>query len=55
MNTILRLFYSFMLAWLRFDLAVARSTGRNPANIQQLQREISEYERLLFQLDWSLK
>ena len=55
MNTLLRSFYSFMLAWLRFDLAVARSTDRNPANSQQLQREISEYERLLFQLEWSLK
>lgn len=55
MNTLLRSFYSFMLAWLRFDLAAARSTGRNLAHIQQLQREISEYERLLFQLEWSLK
>lgn len=55
MNALLRFFYTFILAWLRFDLAVARSTGRNPANIQQLQREISEYERLLFQLEWSLK
>ena len=37
-------FYRFMLWCLRHEIIIARSTGRNPANIQQLQREISDLE-----------
>ena len=41
-------FYRFMIAMLTLELAIARGTGRNPANVQQLQCELNEYELLLF-------
>lgn len=43
--------YRFMLAWNALDLQVARSTGRNPANIAQLVRERDQYESLLLKLE----
>ena len=44
-------FYRFMLWCLRHEIIIARSTGRNPANIQQLQREISELELKQWELE----
>ena len=44
-------FYRFMLWCLRHEIVIARSTGRNPANIQQLQREISELELKQWELE----
>jgi hypothetical protein len=41
-------FYRFMIWSITLELAIARSTGRNPANVQQLQCELNEYELLLF-------
>lgn len=43
----MRLFYSILLAWSEFDLAVAISTGRNPSNIEQLRRDCDKWERAL--------
>ena len=45
---VMKHFYAFMLWMTRFDLAIARSTGRNPANIAQLQREELVWERELW-------
>lgn len=39
--------YRFLLAWADFDLAIAKATGRNPAHIEQLQREASKWEHAL--------
>ena len=44
-------FYRCMLWCLRHEIVIARSTGRNPANIQQLQREISELELKQWELE----
>ena len=44
----MKYFYAAALFLIRFDLAIARSTGRNPANIMQLSAEESEYEYLLW-------
>lgn len=47
MNTILFHFYRLM-SWLTdFELQIARGTGRNPENVQQLVREHHEYNRLI--------
>ena len=48
---LLQHFYRFMLWCLRHEIVIARSTGRNPANIQQLQREISELELKQWELE----
>jgi hypothetical protein len=41
-------FYRLMLYMTRFELAIARSTGRNTANLAQLQREELVWERELW-------
>ena len=41
--------YRWMLFWLRRELIIARSTGRNPAECRKLQAEVHEYELLEFQ------
>ena len=51
MTTILRTFYTFMLRWLEFELILARSVSTNMPHINQLETEVHEYERLLFQLE----
>lgn len=43
----MRIFYAALLFWAEFDLAIARSTGRSPANIEQLQRDVSRWEHAL--------
>lgn len=44
-------FYRILLAWSRFDLAIARSTGRNPSHVEQLQRDCSRWEHALLMLE----
>lgn len=46
----MNLLYSVLLAWSEFDLAIAKSTGRSPANIEQLQRDVSRWEHALLML-----
>ena len=41
-------FLRFMLAWSRFDLAIARSTGRNPKDINAIKQDISRWELAVF-------
>lgn len=43
----MRIFYAALLFWSEFDLAIARSTGRSPANIEQLQRDVAKWEHAL--------
>lgn len=43
----MKAFYRFLLAWARIDLQIALSTGRNPANIEQLQRDVDRWEHAL--------
>ena len=40
-------FYKFMLTMLTIERQIARSTGRNPANIAHLSSEIQEYQLLI--------
>lgn len=40
-------FYRLMHAWAEFDLAIAKSTGRSPANIEQLQKDVAKWEHAL--------
>lgn len=39
--------YRILLAWAEFDLAIAKSTGRSPANIEQLQKDVAKWEHAL--------
>lgn len=43
-------FYRFMLAWSSLDLAIAKATGRNPAHIEQLQRDCDKWEHAILML-----
>jgi hypothetical protein len=43
----MKTFYRIMLALIRFEQVIARSTGRNPDNIAALASNIDEYESLL--------
>ena len=43
----MNLLYRVLLAWSEFDLAIAKSTGRSPANIEQLQRDVDKWEHAL--------
>mgnify|MGYP003457275615 CR=1 FL=1 len=43
----MNLLYRVLLAWSEFDLAIAKSTGRSLANIEQLQRDVSRWEHAL--------
>jgi hypothetical protein len=36
-------FYTFMEWATKFELAIARSTGRNPDNIRQLKKELAHW------------
>ena len=44
----MKFFYSWVLWWIEFDIAIARSTGRNRADISRLVLERQEYELLLW-------
>lgn len=48
-------FYRLLLAWTRFDLAIARSAPViNIAHLEQLRRDESDYERALIRLQLCL-
>lgn len=54
MTPLLRAFYSFLLTWTQFDIQIARSTGRNPAQILKLRQDEDDYRRALLRLDLGL-
>lgn len=43
-------FYRILLTWTRFDLAVARSTGRGPQFIAALLADEQKWEKALWDL-----
>jgi len=47
----MRLFYSMMLWLAELELAIARSTGRNPAQIPALKADIERWEHALVMLE----
>lgn len=47
----MRFFYSFLLWLTEFDLAIARSTGRNPDHIQALQADRARWQHALLMLE----
>lgn len=51
MNSLLRGFYTFLLIWTQFDIQIARSTGRNPAEILRLRQDEDDYRRALLRLE----
>lgn len=48
----MRFFYSFMVWATEFELAIARSTGRNPENINKLQSELQKWQLALWEIEW---
>lgn len=54
MKSLLRGFYAFLLAWTQIDIQIARSTGRNPAEILRLRQEEDDYRRALLRLELGL-
>lgn len=48
-------FYRTMIWLTEFELAIARSTGRNHDNIEQLQRDLSGWELDLFKVQMESK
>lgn len=52
--TLLRLFYRFMVWATMFELAIARSTGRNLDSINHLQQRLQYWELALWELDWRM-
>ena len=49
----MRAFYTLLRAMAEFDLAIARSTGRNPEHIAALSADVARWELALFKLDTS--
>jgi hypothetical protein len=47
----MRLFYSALLWFAELELAIARSTGRNPAQIAPLQADVDRWEHALLMLE----
>lgn len=43
----MKLFYSALLYLAQFELAIARSTGRNPAGIRALQADADRWQHAL--------
>lgn len=50
----LRAFYASLLWLTRRKIVIARSTGRNPANILALRQDEDEYRRALLRLELGL-
>lgn len=50
-TALLRFFYTLLLWLTRREIVIARSTGRNPANILALRQDEDEYERALCRLE----
>lgn len=47
-------FYRLLLWLTRREIIIARSTGRNPANVLALRQDEDEYERALLRLEMGL-
>jgi hypothetical protein len=47
----MRAFYSVLLWLAEFELAIACSTGRNPAQITALQADVDRWEHALLMLE----
>ena len=43
----MKLVYSFLLWMAEFELAIARSTGRNPVSIHALQADVARWQHAL--------
>ena len=43
----MKAFYALLLWLAEFELAIARSTGRNPADIQTLQADVDRWQHAL--------
>lgn len=43
--------YRFLLFMTQLELAIAKATGRNPANIEQLQKEESKWQHELLMVE----
>lgn len=54
MNTLLHIFYTFLLIWTQFDIQIARSTGRNPSHILRLRQDEDDYRKALLRLELGL-
>ena len=50
----MKTFYTILLHWTQFDLAVARSTGRNPQHIAALIADENRWKKALWDLDHPL-
>lgn len=50
----MKLFYTLLLHWTRFDIAVARSTGRGQHFIAALLADEARWERALWNLEHPL-
>jgi len=47
----MRLFYSILLWLAELELAIARSTGRNPAQIPALQADVDRWQHAVLMQD----
>lgn len=47
----MKYFYAVLLWLTQYELAIARSTGRNPANVAALQGEEQTWAKCLWELD----
>lgn len=50
-SAIMKPFYAFLLWSTQFELAIALSTGRNPAHIERLQQEESKWQHALLMIE----
>lgn len=53
-QSFLHAFYSALLWLTRREIVIARSTGRNPANVLALRQDEDEYQRALLRLELGL-
>ncbi len=51
MNTIHHVFLSLWLAAVRYELAIARSTGRDPAHVAALSQQVTDIEGDIHRLE----
>ena len=47
----MRAFYTLLRAMAEFDLAIARSTGRNPEHIAVLAADVGRWDLEIFKID----
>lgn len=50
-DTAMRRFYTLLLWLHRFELAIARSTGRRRANIAKLKGDVERWQRAIWDID----